>query len=293
MKRLVLPLILILTFFLRVPLIDRYPVGFTPDEASFGYDAYSLLKTGKDQWGEPWPLTFRSFGDSKLPLYTYLTIPTVFIFGLNEFATRLPGALIGVLAVFATYLMTREIFKNKTLGHVSAFLLAISPWHTALSRGAFEANLTVFFMAIGVWAFYRGIKNKKWMILSAFSLGVNLFSYHSARLVTPLLVAVLAYWYREELDIAGVLKGLGKYLLPLVVFAAFLALASYSVFAGGGSRAADIAIFNPTDKWMAAFDRRYEAVFDGLTYGVARIFSNKIVYLFDTFTNAYSTYLSP
>jgi len=92
-----LSLVFIGAFLLRIVGLSSYPVGFTQDEAGLGYDAYSLLLTGKDQWGKSWPLVFRSFGDFKLPLYSYLAIPSVAAFGLNEFSTRLPNALVGTL----------------------------------------------------------------------------------------------------------------------------------------------------------------------------------------------------
>lgn len=142
MKRFLLPAILLLAFFLRVLWLDKYPIGFTQDEAGLGYDAYSLLKTGKDMWGTTLPLTLRSFGDYKLPLYSYLTIPSVYIFGLSEFAVRLPGAIFGTLAILACYLMVKKLSENENLAIYSALFLALSPWHISLSRGAFEANLT-------------------------------------------------------------------------------------------------------------------------------------------------------
>ncbi len=292
LNKIILFVILALAFALRVWGISTHPTGFTPDEASFGYDAYSLLKTGKDQWGSPWPLMLRSFGDFKLPLYAYLAMPSISIFGLNEFATRLPASLIGILAVFATYLLTKGMFGDERLGIIASALLAISPWHVPLSRGAFEANLTVLFMTLGVWMFYKGITNKKWLIGSAIAFGLNLFSYHSARLVTPIIIAALVFGYRRELNINNI-GSIKKYLSPILLFLVFLTIAFYGVFMGGGSRAADITIFNPTDKWMSVFDRRYEAVFAGLPIPLARIFSNKLVYLIDAFTNTYSTYLSP
>lgn len=295
-KKVLLGAILVIAFVLRVVWLDKYPTGFTPDEASFGYDAYSLLQTGKDQWGDPWPLTFRSFGDSKLPLYTYIAMPSVALFGLNEFAVRLPSALFGVLAVYATYVLASALFKKKSIATISSLLLAVSPWHVALSRGAFEANLTAFFMAIGAYAFIRGLKDKKWMAFSAIAFALNIFTYHSARLVTPIIVFILAFIYKEELglkkakDIPKVLK---KYYLPLAIFVASVLVAFFAVFSGGSARAGDITIFNPTDEWMSVFDRRYDAVFEGLPHQVARVFSNKVVFLLDRFTNGYSTYLSP
>src|SRR5690606_39044514 len=137
--------------------------GFTPDEASFGYDAYSLLKTGKDQWGHPVPIVLESFGDFKPPLYAYLTIPFVAVFRMSEFSVRLPNAIAGTLAIYATYLMVSELAKHtklskrksETFALLSALLLSISPWHVMLSRGAFEANLTTILMPLGVYFFTR------------------------------------------------------------------------------------------------------------------------------------------
>jgi len=224
LNKIILFVILALAFALRVWGISTHPTGFTPDEASFGYDAYSLLKTGKDQWGSPWPLMLRSFGDFKLPLYAYLAMPSISIFGLNEFATRLPASLIGILAVFATYLLTKGMFGDERLGIIASALLAISPWHVPLSRGAFEANLTVLFMTLGVWMFYKGITNKKWLIGSAIAFGLNLFSYHSARLVTPIIIAALVFGYRRELNINNI-GSIKKYLSPILLFLVFLTIA--------------------------------------------------------------------
>src|SRR3989344_7065913 len=121
--------IIILGFLLRVIVLQKIPVGFTPDEASFGYDAYSLLKTGQDQWGHFLPLTLESFGDFKAPLYTYLTIPSVAIFGLTKFATRFPNALLGSAAVYITYLLVVQLlnFGFRTTGPKRCLQLTTYP----------------------------------------------------------------------------------------------------------------------------------------------------------------------
>lgn len=295
MKRLLF-FILGLGLLLRVVGLASYPAGFTADEASFGYDAYSLLKTGKDQWGASWPLTLRSFGDFKLPAYTYLDMPFVAVLGLNQFSVRLPSALLGTLAILATFYMVKELLKNERVALASAALLAISPWHVSLSRGAFEANLTTFFMTFAVWAFIRGLKNKRYMMLSALSFGINLFTYHSARLVTPLVGLSLILLYKKDLGLekfTNIGKVLKRYSLPLAIFLVFLGAAFYTLFIGGGARAADVTIFNPTDKWQYVTDRRYEAIIAGLPTGLARLFDNKIVYVLDQFVSRYLAYLSP
>lgn len=286
MSKWILSLILFLALLLRIVVLDKYPVGLNPDEASFGYDAYSLLQTGKDQWGNAWPLALHSFGDYKLPLYTYLAIPSVAFFGLNEFSTRFPNALFGVLAVLATFLLVSELFKNKKLALASAFILTISPWHIMLSRGAFEANLTTFFLPFGIFLFLKGLNNPRTMIWSAFIFGLNLFSYHSARLVTPLIVLILIVLYRKSIVIS-------KYIVPFLVLGVFSLVALWTLLNGGTVRGIDVAIFNPTDHGQAIFERRYEGTMMGLPDQISRVFSNKFTFTFDTFIKNYTTYFSP
>lgn len=300
-------LVLLLAAILRLWNLNSFPAGFTPDEASFGYDAYSILKTGRDQWGESFPLTFRSFGDFKAPLYTYLTIPFVAIFGLNEFAVRVPNAILGTLAVLATYLLVAKLFSKGITGSTSttsatslallaALLLAISPWHISLSRGAFEANLTTFLMPLGVYAFLRGLNSQRWMVVSAFAFGLNLFSYHSARIITPLIIVVLLILSKKHQY--SNLKTLMIYIIKvklgfLLIFGLFLFISVLSLATGSGARGADVGIFNPTGGWGALADRRYEAVQSGLPDVVSRLFSNKIVYTGSEFVKSYVSYLSP
>src|SRR5258708_39046069 len=101
MKRLaIIFLILFVALALRTYKIDINPPGLTPDEASLGYNAYSILKTGRDEYGTILPVIFKSFGDYKPGLYVYLAVPAVATFGLNETAVRLPRVIAGVFTVY-------------------------------------------------------------------------------------------------------------------------------------------------------------------------------------------------
>jgi len=287
-------LVLLIAFIVRVWGIDMHPVGFTQDEAGIGYDAYSLLKTGKDQWGVSFPLTLRSFGDFKLPLYSYLAIPSIAVFGLNEFATRLPNALLGFFAVVATYLMVSEMSKNRALSFTSALFLALSPWHIPLSRGAFEANLTVFFMTAGVWTFLKGLKDSNWMLASSILFGLNLFSYHSARMITPIIyILLVVIFYPGKFFVFKPFGFVKEFKTASLLLLIFLSLALGTIFFGGAKRGADILITNPTDNWRGVSDRRYEAVLQGLPDEISRIFNNKVTYSLDLFFSNYLTYVSP
>src|SRR5258706_1583069 len=94
---LLLTIIFLLALFLRFYKLTEIPNGFNQDESSIGYNAYSILRTGKDEYGKSFPVYFKSFGDQKLPVYIYLTAATESIFGLNEFAVRFPSAALGTL----------------------------------------------------------------------------------------------------------------------------------------------------------------------------------------------------
>ena len=278
---------MVLAFLLRVLWLDNFPPGFTPDEASFGYDAYSILKTGRDQWGNPMPLVLKSFGDFKAPLYSYLAVPTVAVFGLTKFAVRLPNALLGTFAVLATYLLVKEMFKKARVGLLAGFLLVVSPWHTMLSRGAFEANLTSFFMPLGLYFFLKGLKKNSYFVLSAVVFGLNLFTYHSAKLLTPFVVFACLWFFRTE--VKKVSKG------HLVIFssvlAIFLLLGFVTMFQGGGSRVSEVNIFNTA--LGPATQARAALLSNGAPAWVARFVHNKYFVGVRMAAGNYFSYFSP
>jgi 4-amino-4-deoxy-L-arabinose transferase-like glycosyltransferase len=286
--------ILILAFSLRIYNLQAFPSGFTPDEASFGYDAYSIIKTGRDQWGKVLPIVLESHGDFKMPLYTYLTIPTVFLFGLNEFAVRLPNAIVGTLAVYAAYLLAKKIRQLSNLESrilnlelVAAFMLAISPWHFPLSRGAFEANLTTFLLPLGIYLFLIA-KKKNWALpLSIFMFSLNIFSYHSARLVTTVVVVLLLILFFKEIEKVKTKYKIYSFIITMVTV--FLTILSYSQ--GAGARASDISVLSGAGE--AAAMPRLNAINSGANPAFAKLIHNKFTVSIKRFSNNYLQYFSP
>ncbi|MCM8787907.1 MAG: phospholipid carrier-dependent glycosyltransferase, partial [Candidatus Omnitrophica bacterium] len=137
-NRLLFLLIVILGTILRLYHLSNNPPSLYWDEVSLGYNAFSILNYGIDEHGEPYPLArFIAFGDFKPPGYIYATVPSIFLFGVNEFAVRFPSAFSGTLFIVATYLLAKEIFKKEKIALFSALFIAISPWSLQLSRAAF------------------------------------------------------------------------------------------------------------------------------------------------------------
>jgi 4-amino-4-deoxy-L-arabinose transferase-like glycosyltransferase len=291
----VLGLILVVAFLLRVVQIGNFPVGFNADEASFGYDAYSILKTGKDQWGSSFPVVLKSFGDFKSPVYSYLAIPFIGAFGLNIITTRVPNVIIGTLSVLALYLLVNKIVEmsglgkgkiSKWLGVVAAAILAVNPWSVMMGRGAFEANLITFFLPIGIYFFLKGLRNNKFFVWSVVFLGINLFTYHSAKLITPLLLIGLVLIFRKQLFAIG----FKKLFIPAILFLLFLSGLVYSFVIGGGSRIAERSITQGALE--QGFQERTIALSKGINPVICKLLHNRYQVIAGRFTNNYLQYFS-
>lgn len=195
--------ITLLAFALRFYQLGQTPPSLNLDEVAIGYNAYSILQTGMDEYGTRFPIAFRSHDDYKAPFYIYLTTLPIALLGLTEFAVRLPSALIGTLTIPLTYLLTQQLFSTKSkishssyfsyLPHLSAFLLAISPWHLQFSRAAFETNVAVFFVVLGIWTYLKGIDQPKYWFVTAISFAASIYTYHSNKLFIPAISLILAY----------------------------------------------------------------------------------------------------
>jgi len=171
---------------LRLYGLTQVPPALHGDELGTGYNAYSLIKTGVDEYGKSFPLTFRN---DFSPLIFYATLPYVWVLGLNEFSTRLPTAIVGILLIPLVYFITKVIFKEKKLALLSMFFLAISSWEIRFSRTALEMIWAVVFQMIGILFFIKSrSKNNSSLLIAFFSFFLSVIAYQSAKFTTPLLL---------------------------------------------------------------------------------------------------------
>lgn len=202
-SKLSLLLLILIIFFgavLRLVDLDKNPSGLYVDEAAIGYNAYSILKTGKDEYGKVLPIFIRSYGVFASPLYTYLSIPIIYFFDLNVFSMRLLSALAGIFSILFIYLIIKqlEFYQNKKIPLVGAFLFAISPWSIFFSRGAFEANLALFIILLAIYLLLLSRKNNLFLIPSAFALALSTYTYQSERLIAFILFPGFIYTFRQN-----------------------------------------------------------------------------------------------
>ncbi len=207
-SKLLIIFILLLAAFLRLYRLGILPEGMTWDEPALGYNAYSILKTARDEHGTFLPLTFKSFGDYKPGLYIYLTVPAVAFFGLTEFATRLPSALAGILAVYGLYLFANQLFPDLklkirnyklTIGEITATILAITPWHLYFSRMAWEANVYLTFLLFTLYFLLKALQAKSFPLYPSVILAtLTLLIYQGAKLLTPLSILITLFLFHQS-----------------------------------------------------------------------------------------------
>lgn len=190
-----------LSLFFAVYKLNIAPPGFDADEAAFSYNAYSILKTGADEYGTFLPLRLKSFGDYKMPLYTYLSVPIIRIFGLNEISARGLNIILATLFPIAIYFFTKQLFKNKIIGVTSALLISLCMGKGIIEREAHEALLAGFLITLASYFFLKFVDNQKYRYGIAFvvSIFLALFSYQSSRLFALFffVFAIGYFWVKK------------------------------------------------------------------------------------------------
>ena len=204
-------LIIALAAFFRLWDLGVNPPSLFRDEAEKGYSAYSIARTGGyfyfgDIGGrtellfDKWPLFTNVFGVHTSAIYQYLDAPFVGIFGLNEITIRLPAALAGIATVLLTFYLALAWTDDRMAALLSAFLVAISPWHILFSRWALQGIFLPLLIPAGLLAFNKGIGKKPvFLLLSGWLFGLAFYSYAVGRLFIPVFLVCLFFIYRKEI----------------------------------------------------------------------------------------------
>ena len=282
---LILLLIVVLAFFLRFYRVTEIPPALNWDEISIGYNAYSILKTGKDEWGQFLPIHFKAYGEYKLPVQIYASIPGIAIFGLNELGVRITPVLYGTLTVLLLFFLVRA-FQNTAIGLLAAFLLAISPWHIQLTRASFESSFSVFWVVMGIWFLVKGFSNKQWFIWSMIPFAISIFTYNSARIFTPIFLLITLIIYRKTL-----IKFKRVVILSIVFF--IVLLIPLTPFLLSGERSARYKLVSITDDPGLIPRINENRGHSNLPQPLPRLVHNKFTYVAFYFTRNYLAHFTP
>jgi 4-amino-4-deoxy-L-arabinose transferase-like glycosyltransferase len=278
-SKIVLIIVLFIASFLRLYKLSVNPISLFGDELDLGYQAYSILKTGRDYYGNFMPIHFHSLAEWRTPLYLYSAVPTVAVWGISPLGVRVPAAVFGILGVLAIYLLTKEILRSDTLGLVASGVLAISPWHLQYSRAGFEVTQMLFFLLMGLWLFFRCLNGRsgKLLWLAVASLVITPWVYSTAKLFTPILLIILFAIYRRE-----ILSFKKKYLIYSIIsgFVIGIPIAYSTIFGGGAQRFSYLSVFtDPVTESEVGEARLQDARMRGvLTPGTSPKFFDRVLH---------------
>ncbi|OGD63397.1 hypothetical protein A2160_02885 [Candidatus Beckwithbacteria bacterium RBG_13_42_9] len=277
-------LILGFSFFLRLADQPNFPACLHRDEVQFGYNAYSLLKTGRDEWGQFLPTHFRYNGEYHVPVVFYLIASVMFFTGPTDLSIRLPAIIIGSLIPILAYLLIKEIFKDKKLALIFALLLSFNPWEVINARASGEISIISLFLGIlGFYLLSVFIRNKHKLVffLAVTSLVLAYLSYIASRLNVPIMLIIFLVIFFKEIPF----KKLILPILGLVICLPFLLVALYPQRFVTTSIVA--AKFFPDD-----VNQRKEAIIGYKTNKVKFILNRGREFFFE-FVDNYFDYLSP
>lgn len=255
----ILIFITLLGGFLRFYKITENPPSLNGDEISMGYDAYSILKTGRDQFGKFMPITFESVGDYKNPVPIYMMILPIKLFGLNDFSIRFQNALFGTLFIPLFFLFLAKIIKDKIIAIVGAFFLSISSWHIYYSRVEYETLIASFFVLLGIWFFLKMLDGPRiWAVFSAFFLILTMYTAPAPRLFIPVfIISILIFNFHK-------LKKNKDKLITFILSCAILVLPLVyaTLFLGAGTRLTMVLISNDIEFQRYTLLKYFESIND-------------------------------
>ena len=127
---------------------------FDWDEINFAESAREMMVTGNYSQVQ---INFNPFWE-KPPLFIWLQVLSMKLFGINEFAARFPNAIFGILTLWVIFSFAKKLFK----GHVAhwwvlSYLGSITP-HLYFKTGLIDPVFN-FFIFLSILEFFKALKN--------------------------------------------------------------------------------------------------------------------------------------
>src|SRR5271168_483077 len=163
----------LLAAILYLPGLGR-PALWEPDEGRYAEIAREMVVSGDYVTPrDDFELYFE-----KPPLVYWAEAASIHLFGIDEFAVRLPAALFSIGQVVVTAALAEAMLAapaGLTSGILSAFALALSPLFFGFARFATLDPALAFFLTAALAAFYAAARkdsfsqpsSRGWMLISA------------------------------------------------------------------------------------------------------------------------------
>lgn len=286
-------MLVLLGLILRFYRLSEVPVGLHRDEAFLGYNAYSILKTGKDMSSNLFPLHLKSFLFSPAG-YSYLSIPFIYFFGLSIFSIRFASAFFGSIFIILVFFLAVELFRNyknkNIIAIVSSFLVSISPWNINLARLATENTIVVFLITLGTLLFLLSVRKNNFLLLisSFLSYGLTLFLYQAPRAFLPLFIPLLIILLLPKI------KNKKERLAVFIIFFVVIIIPLLTIFASKNLslRIRTVSIFATSETKLKLDEYIRQDGVRSIPSFTARFFHNKVIGYSQEIINNYFEYFS-
>lgn len=157
---------------------------------------HAELQTTPLEWFDPdipnW--TRLSFHDHP-PLVFWVQHFFIKIFGENNFAFRLPSAILGVGSVFILYLLGSLLYSH-AVGLVSGLLFAFTINHVYISRTGLQESYVIFFLLLTAYLFIKALKDDRYFLWAGASLGLALLTKYNSFILVPIFLTYLSIFER-------------------------------------------------------------------------------------------------
>lgn len=185
-------LIAVFTYFFNLSTI---PSGFYSDEAVVGYNAYSILETGRDEYGKFFPILFKFFGSYTPGLFVYFLVPFIKIFGLSVTTVRGVNAFLMIGTGFILYYFLRNLLpkQNKYLLLCALLCYYLTPWTVFNARLGYETTFAYFLFCLSVYFLSRKKISIAFTILS-----LSTYAAHPNRYLAPLVILIYFLIFRPS-----------------------------------------------------------------------------------------------
>ena len=105
----------------------------------------------------------------KPPMLFWLSSLSMYFFGINDFAFRLPSILMAILAIYSTYKFTLLYYSNE-IAILAALILASTQAMFLITHDVRTDTMLMAWVILAIWQFAIWLNNRKWhSLIIAFS----------------------------------------------------------------------------------------------------------------------------
>jgi hypothetical protein len=136
--------------------------------------------------------------DAAKPVFEIFVLrPWIKLFGLSEYAVRLPAVILGVFSVLLIYKLGVLVFNRRT-GLISAFLLAISPSSIYYSQQAFYSCMEITIVLLSMFLFFKVLRDKRTLLALTIVNIIGIYTFVSCLFVVMVQILAILLFYTED-----------------------------------------------------------------------------------------------